>query len=206
MHPMVISFYLYGAIFGYLFGSIPFGLILSKLFGYGDIRKTGSGNIGATNVLRTGNKSLALATLFFDAIKGYIPMFLIAYTSMSLFLLPPIAALYIGAWAIVGHCFPVWLKFKGGKGVATAFGVLVVSVPYAAIVGGIAWLASLLVSRISSLSALIASGVVPIVTFFIYGGAPAVVCLLIALLVFWRHKENIQRLMKGEEPKIGQKN
>lgn len=191
---------------GYALGSIPFGLVLCRLFGYGDIRMIGSGNIGATNVARTGNKALAALTVFLDAGKG---AFLIL-----LFLGLPIndsdnflhfSALVIGAGAIIGHCFPIWLKFKGGKGVATALGVLLAAAPYAGLAACGAWLLSFLIFRISSLAALIAIAIAPIVTYLIYGGAPAVICTIITALVWLRHKENIKRLIAGTEPKIGGK-
>lgn len=183
-------------IISYLIGSIPFGLILSRLSGFGDIREIGSGNIGATNVLRTGNKGLAFATLMLDGMKG---AFAIAMLSM----LAP--ALLVGLFAILGHCFPVWLKFKGGKGVATTFGVLLVATPWAGLIAAVTWGIVAGFTRISSLSALSAAAIAPAVTLIYYGLTPAAITLLITVLVFWRHKENIQRLMKGEESKIGSK-
>lgn len=195
MHGIALTF-----LAAYIIGSIPFGFMLTKLFSKQDIREIGSGNIGATNVLRTGNKLLALLTLLFDASKGALAIFFLPLV------LPygatPIA---IGLLAIIGHCFPIWLKFKGGKGVATTLGVLLAAVPFAGLAACGVWLAAAFAFKISSLAALIAIGSAPIVVFFIYGGAPAVVCALIAALVFWRHKENIQRLLKGTEPKIGAK-
>lgn len=206
--------YIFAALFGYLFGSIPFGLILTRLFTKEDIRAIGSGNIGATNVLRTGNKKLAAATLFLDALKGAIPCLLIFSFWYLLFHVADdywsprgdFLPVFTGAFAILGHCFPVWLKFKGGKGVATALGVLLAAVPYVGLIACATWLMAAFAFKISSLAALIAIGLAPIVTFLLYGGAPAAVCLLIALLIFWRHRTNIQRLLKGEEPKIGSKN
>lgn len=209
--------------FGYFYGSIPFGFILGKLFGIDDIRKVGSGNIGATNALRTGKKTYAFLTLLLDGAKGGFLIYLIFYLNMTELIfvetmntgfpstgyggspLDYIRALIFGLGAIIGHCFPVWLKFKGGKGVATTLGVLLAAVPWAGVVACVTWGIVAGFFRISSLSALVAVGIVPIATFLIYGAAPAVVTILIALLVFWRHKENIQRLLKGEEPKIGQK-
>jgi len=187
-------------ILAYLIGSIPFGLILTKLFGKGDIRAIGSGNIGATNVLRTGDKKLAAMTLLLDAAKGAVPVLL----AMNITTLNTVI-IAAGALAILGHCFPVWLTFKGGKGVATALGVFLAAVPLVGLAACGVWLASAFLFKISSLAALIAIGSAPVVTFFIYGAAPAGICALIALLVFWRHKANIQRLLKGEEPKIGAK-
>jgi glycerol-3-phosphate acyltransferase PlsY len=194
----------------YIIGSIPFGLLLTKLFVKKDIRTIGSGNIGATNVLRTGNKPLAFITLALDAFKvASVLLFIQIINPMH----PDKAydpndtalALILGFSGILGHCFPIWLKFKGGKGVATTLGVLLAAVPFAGLAACGIWLASAFLFKISSLAALIAIGLTPIVTFLLYGAAPAVITVLIALLVFWRHKENIQRLLKGEEPKIGSK-
>lgn len=200
----------------YLLGSIPFGLILSKTFGSTDIRTIGSGNIGATNVLRTGNKKLAAITLALDALKG-------AVFILFMFFFTPMASphnfayeiagenfkyafsLYLGFGAILGHCFPIWLKFKGGKGVATALGGLLAAVPYAGLAACGAWLITAKLTKISSLSALVAIGIAPVVTLIVYGAHPAGVCALITLLVWIRHKDNIKRLLKGEEPKIGSK-
>ncbi|MCB1562617.1 MAG: glycerol-3-phosphate 1-O-acyltransferase PlsY [Alphaproteobacteria bacterium] len=197
-------------IVGYLVGSVPFGLILARLFGYGDIRKIGSGNIGATNVLRTGNKALAAATLILDAGKGAIPIFLLAFFVIQDTPDPAVSedfynvmALSFGFGAILGHCFPVWLKFKGGKGVATTLGVLLVATPWAGFVAVCTWGIVAGFFRISSLAALCAVAIAPLAAFLIYGPMPGIITILIALLVFWRHKGNIDRLLKGEEPKIG---
>lgn len=187
--------------FGYGLGSIPFGLVLCQIFGYGDIRQVGSGNIGATNVLRTGNKFLALATLILDSGKGAIAVGLI-----FLFFSENTTYLSIAALgAIIGHCYPVWLGFKGGKGVATTFGSLLAAMPFAGVIACGAWLLSAFMFRISSLSALIAITIVPLSAYVFYGSAPSSIGFLIAILVFWRHRENIKRLTKGEEPKIGRK-
>ncbi len=180
---------------GYFIGSIPFGLLLSKLAGQGDIRKIGSGNIGATNVLRTGNKKLAALTLLLDMAKGAIIILLLQQE-------PLIYSLLIGLGTIIGHCFPIWLKFKGGKGVATTIGVLLAAVPIAGLAACAVWLATAYLSKISSLAALVGIFVSVIVTFFIYGAAPAIIVAVIALLVFLRHWENIVRLIKGTESKI----
>lgn len=202
----------------YLIGSIPFGLILTKIFLKQDLRKIGSGNIGTTNVLRTGNKTLALATLILDASKGAVLIFI--FFGIKNFSLPDFSApdpllfspnfghflaLLLGFPVILGHCFPIWLKFKGGKGVATALGVFLAAVPYAGLAACAAWLITAKITKISSLSALCGMVAAPLVTLLVYGTAPAVICALISLLVFWRHKENIRRILKGEEPKIGQK-
>ncbi|MCB1651299.1 MAG: glycerol-3-phosphate 1-O-acyltransferase PlsY [Alphaproteobacteria bacterium] len=194
----------------YLIGSIPFGLLLSKIFGYGDIRKIGSGNIGATNVLRTGNKKLAFITLLLDASKAavfllFLQMESTPHSSGAYDPTIHVILLLLGFVAILGHCYPVWLKFKGGKGVATALGVLLAAVPMAGLVAVTTWGIVAGFFRYSSLAALSALAITPLATFLIYGGAPALITLLIAALVFWRHKDNIKRLMKGEEPKIRQK-
>ncbi len=216
-HPPIVIFIFYLAtpILAYFIGSIPFGLILAKISGYGDIRNIGSGNIGATNVLRTGNKKLALLTLIFDGAKGAIAIFIFTgipqYTKdygQFTFVHYPVDieffyALLLGFFAILGHCFPVWLKFKGGKGVATALGVLLAAVPYAGLAACATWLLIAFLFKYSSLAALIAVALAPVVTLFIYGSYSAFICLLIALLVWWRHKENIKRLLNGTEPKIG---
>ena len=196
----------------YLIGSVPFGLILTKLAGYGDIRSIGSGNIGATNVLRTGNKKLALATLILDGGKGAfaveIAKWAVIWVSINtqnsyyeVSLLPFIA----GFVAILGHIFPVWLKFKGGKGVATALGTLLVAVPCAGLIACGFWIATAVIFRMSSLAALTAMIAGAIAAYLIYGAAPELITLIIAAIVWARHKDNIRRLLKGEEPKIGKK-
>lgn len=204
----------------YLIGSIPFGLILTKFFTNNDLRKIGSGNIGATNVLRTGNKKIAFFTLLLDISKGVLATFIwhlfshVSYINLNelhepfevTFGRPEIGyTAFLGLFAILGHCFPIWLKFKGGKGVATGLGVLLAAVPYAGLAACATWIATAKISKYSSLSALIAFLIAPIVTLFIYGTAPAVICALVTLLIWVRHKDNIKRLAKGEEPKIGKK-
>lgn len=197
---------------GYLVGSIPFGFILSKLFGYGDIRKIGSGNIGATNVLRTGNKELAALTLFLDAAKGAIPILIffggtVPFNSNEHFdeSFNFFYSMIFGLGAVLGHCFPIWLKFKGGKGVATALGIFLVATPYAGLAACLAWLITAKITKISSLSALIALVLVPFIVWPIYYGPAAVVAFLISSLVTFRHKDNIKRILNGTEPKIGKK-
>ena len=181
---------------GYLLGSIPFGLLLTRLAGKGDIRDIGSGNIGATNVLRTGAKGLAAATLILDAVKGAVAV-MIAQRYW------PDAINYAAAGALVGHLYPVWLRFKGGKGVATLLGILVPLLWQAALVYVFVWLGLLLILRISSASGIAAAVSAPI-TAAILGKMVLVPMLLgFALLIIWKHQENIRRLLKGEEPKVG---
>ncbi len=180
---------------GYLLGSVPFGLVITKLAGLGDIRAVGSGNIGATNVLRTGRKDLAAATLLLDGGKGAIAVIAAAQLGWR----PEIAA----AAAILGHCFPVWLGFKGGKGVATFLGTsLALWFPAGLLMCGV-WLGSAFVTRYSSLSALLAAAAGPLILFAMGKAAYAVAALVMAALVVIRHRANIDRLLKGEEPKIG---
>ena len=183
------------SLLAYLIGSIPFGLILTKVFLKQDVRDIGSGNTGATNVLRTGSKKLALLTLILDAFKG---MFVIFF--LSSFLPPfPGHTLFCGLLVILGHCFPVWLKFKGGKGVATALGVLLAAIPVSGLVMCLTWLISFLATRISSLAAISAMVIAPAVTYGVYGLEAALWTSAISALVIARHHSNIKRLMKGEE-------
>jgi acyl phosphate:glycerol-3-phosphate acyltransferase len=185
------------AIAGYLLGSVPFGLVLARAAGYGDIRKIGSGNIGATNVLRTGNKPLAAATLILDSGKGAIAALLALWAGGEN------AALVAGGAAMLGHSFPVWLGFKGGKGVATALGVLLAVAWPVGLGACLTWLATAALFRISSLSALVAIGLSPLSAWYFAGPETAGLALFIAVLVFVRHEANIRRLLAGEEPKIG---
>ncbi len=199
---------LYSLMLGYAMGSIPFGLILTRMAGLGDVRSIGSGNIGATNVLRTGSKKLAAGTLALDLLKGFLPVFLADKLFYEGYLLPdasfgPMAAAALGA--VLGHCFPVWLKFKGGKGVATNAGVSFglgwpIGLAYALV-----WLAVLATTRISSLAGMSAVGAAAIAaaTFGYQEFIPVLV--VIAALIVWLHRANIQRLMAGEEPRIGSK-
>lgn len=185
----------------YLLGAIPFGLVLARLGGYGDIRKIGSGNIGATNVLRTGNKLLALLTLIGDSGKGAAAVLI-----TGLFVADPIIILAAGLAAIVGHMFPVWLGFKGGKGVATTLGTMLAVSPFLGLAMIGIWLLIAFTLRISSLSALTAFALAPVLAYIWQGNeALAIFAAIIAALVFWRHSENIKRLLKGKEPKIGKK-
>lgn len=187
------------AIGGYLLGSIPFGLVIVKLAGLGDIRTIGSGNIGATNVLRTGRKDLALATLVLDSGKAGIAALIFTF-AMS-----PTAGLIAGGAAFFGHCFPVWLGFKGGKGVATFLGVLLATAWPVGLLVCVTWLGMALVFRISSLSALVAAAIAPVLALAFSRPDVALLALFLAVLLWWRHKENIARLLKGEEPRIGAK-
>lgn len=187
--------YLLPIALGYLLGSVPFGLVIIRLAGLGDIRSIGSGNIGATNVLRTGRKDLALATLLLDSGKGAIAVGVAYWMGWR----PEIA----GAAAFLGHCFPVWLNFKGGKGVATFLGTLLALWFPAGIFACLIWLASAFISRYSSLSALIAASASPVVLFAMGKPTFSIAAIFMMLLIYIRHKENIVRLIKGEEPKIG---
>ena len=181
---------------GYLLGSIPFGLILTKLTGGGDIRDIGSGNIGATNVLRSGRKGLAALTLLLDLLKGYAAVWL-----ASRFL--PGAEVFAAAGAFFGHLYPVWLSFKGGKGVATYAGIAFGLFWQAGAIYAAAWVGGLVIFRISSVAGLLAAVTAPIAA--AYFGRWELVALLAActLIVFWKHRENIERLIDGTEPRIG---
>lgn len=196
-----MSFYLpliAALIFGYLLGSIPFGLVLTRLAGLGDVRKIGSGNIGATNVLRTGNKGLAALTLLLDGLKGTLAVIIAHAFGAEL-------ALAAGFGAFLGHLFPVWLGFRGGKGVATYIGVLAGLVWQVALVFALIWIAVAAATRYSSLSALVAAVVAPVAAWwFGYGDAAALLAIM-SLLVFLKHRANIARLMAGEESRIGAK-
>ena len=185
--------------FGYLLGSIPFGLILTRAAGLGDVRKIGSGNIGATNVLRTGNKKLAAATLLLDGAKGAAAVLLARHFASE-----P-AALLAGLAAVLGHLFPVWLGFKGGKGVATGYGVLIAASWPAGLLAGAVWLVMAKLARISSAAALASFALAPILAWVIAGRDTALLALAVAALIFIRHQANIARLLDGTEPRIGQK-
>jgi glycerol-3-phosphate acyltransferase PlsY len=181
---------------GYLLGAIPFGLILTRIFGAGDVRKIGSGNIGATNVLRTGRKGLALATLLLDAGKGAAAVLIAVNWGLSM-------AVLAGAGALLGHMFPVWLKFKGGKGVATTLGVLLaIAWPVGALACA-TWLAVAVIFRYSSLAALIAVAAAPVYAWLLADPQILQFAGFIAVLVWIRHWQNIVRLVTGAEPKIG---
>ncbi|WP_343116535.1 glycerol-3-phosphate 1-O-acyltransferase PlsY [Ostreiculturibacter nitratireducens] len=187
------------ALIAYLLGSIPFGLVLTRVFNLGDLRKIGSGNIGATNVLRTGNKAAAAATLVLDAAKGAVAV-LIARAAFA-----EDAVQLAALMALLGHCFPVWLRFKGGKGVATFLGVLLaLSFPVGLAACG-TWLVFALVSRISSIGALGAAASAPVWMLFLGGSRMFVLGVVMTALVILRHRTNIQRIMAGTESQIGRK-
>jgi glycerol-3-phosphate acyltransferase PlsY len=190
--------YYLGALLGYLLGSIPFGLLLTRAAGLGDIRKIGSGNIGATNVLRTGNKGLAAATLLLDGGKGAAAVLLAQRWG-------PDMAILAGAAAMLGHLFPVWLAFKGGKGVATGLGVLLALDWRIGLIACATWLVVAYLLRYSSLSALAAFALSPVVALVIATRQLAAVALFLAALVWLRHHQNIRRLLRGQEPKIGKR-
>jgi glycerol-3-phosphate acyltransferase PlsY len=183
------------AILGYLLGSIPFGLVLTRVAGLGDIRQIGSGSIGATNVLRTGNKMLAGLTLACDVLKGAAAVWIAGWWGEE-------AALAAGAAVVVGHMFPVWLRFRGGKGVATAFGVLLVIAWPVALGAAALWLATAAIFQYSSLAALVAAVACAAVGSFVVDQPRAALVALIAILVVIRHRENVQRLMAGTETRI----
>ncbi len=184
--------------FGYLLGSIPFGLLLTRAAGLGDVRKIGSGNIGATNVLRTGNKRLAAATLLLDALKGAIAVLIAQRWGME-------AGIAAGFAAFLGHLFPVWLGFKGGKGVATYLGVLIAFAWQAALVFAGVWLAIAFLTRYSSLSALVAAVASPMALYLMGLPNHAAMLVVMSIIVFIKHRENISRLLSGTESKIGRK-
>ncbi|WP_093991418.1 glycerol-3-phosphate 1-O-acyltransferase PlsY [Flavimaricola marinus] len=187
------------AVLGYLLGSVPFGVLITRALGMGDVRKIGSGNIGATNVLRTGNKGAAFATLVLDGGKGAVAV-LIARAMVG-----EDAAQVAALAAFLGHCYPVWLRFKGGKGVATFLGiVLALSFPLG-LAACATWAAVAAVTRWSSMAALLAAGFTPVWAMFLGPGEVIVLTMALAVLIYVRHSANIARLRAGTEPKIGQK-
>lgn len=194
------AIYALAAAVGYLSGSIPFGLVITRAAGLGDIRQIGSGNIGATNVLRTGRKDLALATFLLDSLKAGLAA--LAFTLLA----GREAGMVAGAAAFLGHCYPVWLGFKGGKGVATYAGLLIFITPLKGLlIGAPVWLGLFALTRISSLSALVAAAAVPPGAYLLGERNPVVLGGLAALslLVFWTHRANLGRLLKGTEPRFG---
>ena len=191
-------FWLYALLLGYLLGSVPFGLILTRAFGAGDLRSIGSGSIGATNVLRTGRKGLAAATVLLDAGKG------VAAVLLADRLWPGCAGV-AGAGAILGHCFPIWLRFNGGKGFATAAGVLGALAWPVMLLCAAVWAVALGLSRISSVSSLCATAAAPVLAWLMGFPAVALTMLFVAVVVFFQHRANIARLRAGTEPRVGQK-
>jgi glycerol-3-phosphate acyltransferase PlsY len=186
-------------VIGYLLGSIPFGLLLTRMAGLGDVRNIGSGNIGATNVLRTGNKGLAAATLLLDAFKGT------AAVLIAVHFFGDDAGVLAGFAAFIGHIFPVWIGFKGGKGVATYLGILLGLAPLMALIFAIVWLAIAFTTRYSSLSALVATLVIPVVLWILGVDKIAAVMALMTVISWYKHRANIARLTAGTEGKIGAK-
>ncbi len=186
------------AIFGYLLGSIPFGLILTRMAGLGDVRKIGSGNIGATNVLRTGNKKLAAATLLLDALKGTAAAAIASRWGIE-------AGIAAGFAAFLGHLYPVWLGFKGGKGIATYIGVLLGLAPVMVLVFAAIWLTLAKLTRYSSLAALVATLIVPVVLLATGYGKIGLLFVVMSIITWIKHRANIQRLLAGTEGRIGEK-
>lgn len=191
---------LFSITLGYLIGAVPFGLILTRFAGLGDIRKIGSGNIGATNVLRTGRKDLALATLILDVGKaGFVALF------CQWLFQSPVMGLLAGFFGVIGHNYPVWLKFKGGKGVASTLGMMLATSPIVGVMSLLIWFFMALTFKYSSLSALTALALAPFFGFLWSGWMYGVCYMLLAVLAFYRHRENISRLIHGTETKINLK-
>ena len=187
------------AVLGYLLGAIPFGVVVTRLMGLGDLRTIGSGNIGATNVLRTGHKGAALATLLLDSGKGAVAVLLARY------FLDDTAAQIAGGAAFVGHLYPVWLRFRGGKGVATFLGTLIALAWPVGLAACAVWLVTAALSRISSLSALVSAATAVPLALALGHREMMLLVAAMAVLIFWRHRANIQRLAQGREPRIGKK-
>lgn len=197
LNPFSLSLAIFG---GYLSGSIPFGLLITKWAGLGDIRAIGSGNIGATNVLRTGRKDLALLTFLLDGGKAALAFLAMNYWA------GPNAGFIAGACAFIGHCFPIWLRFRGGKGVASFFGLLGASMPVVMVVAALTWLSVAFVWRYSSLGGILAAIVTVLATFLTKQPPLGIAMIsLVCVLILWRHRPNIIRLMHGTEPRIGDK-
>jgi glycerol-3-phosphate acyltransferase PlsY len=187
------------ALAGYLLGSVPFGMVLTRVMGLGNLREIGSGNIGATNVLRTGNKLAAFLTLLLDGGKGAVAV--LAARAMA----GEDASQIAGLAAMIGHCYPLWLRFAGGKGVATFLGIVLALAWPVGIGCCLAWLAGALTTRISSMGALVASSASVPLALSLGQGTTALLCLLLTVLIWWRHRGNIARIRAGTEPRIGSK-
>ncbi|KEJ88755.1 glycerol-3-phosphate 1-O-acyltransferase PlsY [Sulfitobacter donghicola] len=187
------------AVLGYLIGSIPFGVVVARVMGLGNLRDIGSGNIGATNVLRTGSKPAAAATLILDAAKGAVVLLLARKISGE------DAAQIAALAAMFGHCFPVWLKFQGGKGVATFLGILLAFAWPVGICACIAWLIGAAITRVSSMGGIVSAASSSVLVILLGYGMGYFLCILLTIIVIWRHRENIARIRAGTEPKIGQK-
>ena len=188
------------AVIGYALGSVPFGMVLARLMGLGNLREVGSGNIGATNVLRTGNKAAAAMTLLLDAGKGAAALLLARWATGS-----EDAAQLAGLAAMLGHCYPVWLRFNGGKGVATFLGLLLALHWPVGVGACLAWLVGAGISRISSMGALVSAAASTFLMAFLGAGNAILLGAILTLLIFWRHRANISRIRAGTEPKIGKK-
>lgn len=187
------------ALLGYLAGSVPFGVVVSRIMGLGNLREIGSGNIGATNVLRTGSKPAAIATLVLDAAKGAVALLIARAVAGE------DAAQLAALTAMVGHCYPVWLKFKGGKGVATFLGILLALAWPVGLACCIIWLAAAALSRMSSVGGIVSAAASSILVVLLGYGTGYLLCAALTALVIWRHRENLSRIRAGTEPKIGQK-
>lgn len=187
------------AMIGYLLGSVPFGIIVAHVMGLGNLRHIGSGNIGATNVLRTGSKPAAAATLILDAAKGAVALLFARYFAGE------DAAQLAALAAMIGHCFPVWLKFRGGKGVATFLGILLALAWPVGLMACLFWLIGAAVTRISSMGGLASAAISSVAVVLMGYGTGYILCILLTIIIFWRHRENIIRIRAGTEPKIGQK-
>ncbi len=188
---------------GYALGSIPFGLLLTRAAGLGDIRAIGSGSIGATNVLRMGNKKLAAGTLLLDALKGAMAVLLAGWLAARMTEPDGFAGLWAGLGAVLGHLFPVWLGFRGGKGIATGFGVLLAVALPVGLLAGVVWIGIAWVARLSSAASLAASALAPVFALLLGPPQVALLALVVAILIWARHHANIARLLAGTEPRIG---
>jgi acyl phosphate:glycerol-3-phosphate acyltransferase len=193
-----VAYQVIAVIIGYLLGSIPFGILLTRAFGAGDLRAIGSGNIGATNVLRTGRKELAAATLLLDAAKGAAAVIIAQWLSAD-------AVLLGGAAAFIGHLYPVWLGFRGGKGVATMLGIALALSGVVGLVYALVWLGGLAITRISSVSGMAAALSAPVSAYLLGVRIATPMLGIMALLVLWQHRDNIKRVIAGTEPRVGQK-